>query len=445
MHDKADAKPRTPKSFPIRLIIAVLVVCILIMILLSWLLTHSPDNPDVALPLASQVTTDNASGVAPTEPEPAPAPAPNYKTIIIKPGDTLAKILSRQGIDNKTIHALLQLGPQVSPLKKLRAKQTLRLLIDTDPITHKKTLTELQLQATELSTITITHAAGKYQVDVANKLLTDKTQFGMATIQTSLSAAIQNAGMPSAILPKLSNIFNWSINLSRDLHPGDTIVVEYKAQYNGDKLAGVGDVVAAELLTKKTTYQAVLYSDGKGNENYYTPQGKSLRPTFLRWPILHGRISSPFSLARRQPILGFVRPHTGTDFAAPYGTPIRATADGIVSFKGTKGGYGRAIMISHGQGYVTLYGHMSSYAKNINQGTRVKQGQTIGYIGTSGLSTGPHVHYEVRINGTFFDPMRVKFPSSTGLTANQIKNFSTFAEQRIAELEKYRESQGTKS
>jgi murein DD-endopeptidase MepM/ murein hydrolase activator NlpD len=167
---------------------------------------------------------------------------------------------------------------------------------------------------------------------------------------------------------------------------------------------------------------------------YYNRQGQSFQPGFLRWPVAKGRVSSPFNMHRYHPILGITRPHTGTDFAAPYGSPIRATAKGIIIFEGMNGGYGRAVMLKHYNGYVTLYGHMSHFAKGLHKGAVIYQGQTIGYIGTSGLANGPHVHYEVRIAGHFNDPMKVKLPGAVAIDSRQAKAFNAYVTKVMREL-----------
>jgi murein DD-endopeptidase MepM/ murein hydrolase activator NlpD len=185
---------------------------------------------------------------------------------------------------------------------------------------------------------------------------------------------------------------------------------------------------------QKTIYYAFLYRNNQGRYKYYDTQGKSLEKAFMRNPVPGSRISSPFNLKRKHPILRTIRPHLGVDLAASYGTPIRASGDGRISFIGRKGGYGRAIIINHGGSITTLYGHMSRFAAKEKVGTTVKMGQVIGYIGTSGLSTAPHLHYEYRIGKRYYNPMTVFLPDASSIPASQKQAFTTYVEQEIAAL-----------
>jgi murein DD-endopeptidase MepM/ murein hydrolase activator NlpD len=195
-----------------------------------------------------------------------------------------------------------------------------------------------------------------------------------------------------------------------------------------------GDIIAAEFVNQGRSYKALRYKDPKGDVDYYAPDGKRLRKKFLRTPVNFTRISSGFSLHRKHPILNVIRAHKGVDYAAPTGTPIRAAGDGKVVFKGRKGGYGKVIILRHGAIYSTVYGHMSRYARGLSVGKRVRQGQIIGYVGMTGLATGPHLHYEFRVHGVHRNPLTVKLPAAAPLPARYHADFQAHTEEALARL-----------
>lgn len=357
--------------------------------------------------------------------------------LVIKKNDTLEKILKNKGVDRQVITNLLALGNEANLLKKLRPGQQLRLTFITDLITGKKSLKSLELIISKTQTLIVLQSGHTYEVFIQNVPLIHKIEFYRIIVQHSLSESIMRAHLPYLLSYKLITIFGGLLNFSRDIQKGDVIVMKVKNLYRDTQWLDIQAIIAVELIQPKHTYQAVLFRDKYGNENYYDGRGKSLQAAFLRQPVLRGRISSSFNLRRYQPILGITRPHYGTDFAAPYGTPIQATGNGTVHFVGWKGGYGRTVIVQHGSSYTTLYAHMSRYANHLHAGTLVKQGQIIGYIGSSGLATGAHVHYEMRINGQPQDPMKVKLPSQARLVGSELKKFLSLAEIELKALDTY--------
>jgi murein DD-endopeptidase MepM/ murein hydrolase activator NlpD len=209
----------------------------------------------------------------------------------------------------------------------------------------------------------------------------------------------------------------------------------------GDKKIRDGRIIAAEFINKGKTHQAILYNSPKGDSNYFTPEGYSMRKAFIRSPVDFRRISSRFQRERWHPVLGKKRPHKGVDYAAASGTPIKAAGDGKISFRGRKGGYGRTIILRHGSNITTLYAHMSSYKRGLSKGSRVKQGQVIGYVGKSGLATGPHLHYEFRVNGSHRNPLTVKLPQADPLPKRYRAEFKQAAQPLLAQLQLYKDSQ----
>jgi murein DD-endopeptidase MepM/ murein hydrolase activator NlpD len=238
---------------------------------------------------------------------------------------------------------------------------------------------------------------------------------------------------------EMSGIFGWVIDFVYDIRKGDRFELVYEELYVDGKKFDTGRILSARLINRDSEHVALLYTDSNGDADYYTPQGKSMRKAFLRVPI-NARVSSPFNLQRRHPVLDVVRPHEGTDYAAPPGTPIKAAGSGRVKFSGWKGGYGRTVILQHGDNITTLYAHMRGIAKGIKNGTRVKQGETIGYLGSSGMVTGPHLHYEFRINGAAKNSRTVKLPDAKPIPSSEMARFKQATEQRLAQFNVFREN-----
>ena len=249
-----------------------------------------------------------------------------------------------------------------------------------------------------------------------------------------------NAGMEQSLIMEVASIFGWDIDFALDIRSNDRFSVLYEEHFlNGEKLRN-GPILAAEFTNQGKTFKAVRYTDSKGSSNYFTPEGNSMRKAFLRTPVDFARISSHFNLKRKHPVLNRIRAHKGTDYAAPTGTPIKAAGDGKVTWAGTKGGYGRTVMIQHGQSYKTLYAHMRRYGKGIRSGVRVKQGQIIGYVGSSGLATGPHLHYEFYVNGAVRNPVRVSLPKAKAIPKKELANFKAQTTPIVATLQNYQKN-----
>ena len=251
------------------------------------------------------------------------------------------------------------------------------------------------------------------------------------TISQSLFGAALNSGVDQNMIMELSEVFGWDIDFERDIKRGDTFKFAYEQYVSNGEVLQNGNILSAEFVNNGEKFVAIRYEDNDGNASYYAPDGSSMKGTFLKSPMKFSRISSRFSKRRFHPILKKWRAHKGVDYAASRGTPIRTVADGKVIFRGTKGGYGRTIIISHGGKYTTLYGHMHRYNKKARLGKYVKQGQTIGYVGSTGLSTGPHLHYEFRVNGVHRDPLTYKTPKATSVKKSELNQFSAVANEQL--------------
>jgi murein DD-endopeptidase MepM/ murein hydrolase activator NlpD len=247
-----------------------------------------------------------------------------------------------------------------------------------------------------------------------------------ATIRSSLFAATDAAGIPDAIAMQVARVFATDIDFHTELRRGDRLAVAYEMIYDSGELVAPGRIVAAEFVNAGRTYQAVLFTDDTGADNYYSLDGSNRAKAFLRSPVEFSRVSSGFG-ARFHPIFRNWRAHTGVDFAAPRGTRVIAAADGTIVSAGVRGGYGNAVEIRHGGSVSTLYAHLSGFAQGIRPGTRVRQGEPIGYVGATGYATGPHLHYEFKIGGMHQDPMRVALPKAEPVPARLRQNFDDVA------------------
>ena len=246
-------------------------------------------------------------------------------------------------------------------------------------------------------------------------------------IRSSLFAATDAANLPDAVAIQIADIFSTDIDFHRDLRRGDRFTVVYETFYDQGERLRTGRVLAAEFVNNGKVYQAVWFQHGENEGGYYTLDGKNIRKAFLRSPLEFSRITSGFTNARFHPVLQEWRAHRGIDYGAPTGTRVKATGDGIVEFAGRQGGYGNLVVLRHQSQYTTWYGHLSGLAKGMRKGARVAQGEVIGYVGSTGLATGPHLHYEFRINNVHQNPLRVVMPSAPPITAEQRPAFDAAA------------------
>jgi murein DD-endopeptidase MepM/ murein hydrolase activator NlpD len=247
--------------------------------------------------------------------------------------------------------------------------------------------------------------------------------------------------MPDKLTMNLAGIFAWDIDFVLDIRRGDDFFILFEEIYQDGKFITDGEIVAAEFNNNGRTFRAVRFIDESGRSDYFTPDGRSVRKAFIRAPVDFTRISSSFNPRRKHPILNKIRAHRGVDYAAPRGTPIKAAGDGKVIFRGRKGGYGNAVILQHGGNISTLYGHMSKFANSSRIGRRVKQGQTIGYVGSTGLATAAHLHYEYRLNGVHRNPRTVKLPQAEPIKDEYRQDFLTAAGPILAELDRYKRTQ----
>ncbi|MCP4472785.1 MAG: peptidoglycan DD-metalloendopeptidase family protein [Gammaproteobacteria bacterium] len=343
-----------------------------------------------------------------------------WESVTIKSGDTLASIFSRQGISSSTTHQIATLNEQTRKLRYIQPGEKIEMLLD-----EQKQLRQMKYIPDITRTLLIQRNENQsFTSKVINYHLDAYPVYREGKIGRSLFEAAANADIPEDVIMDLVSIFGWDIDFSLDIRQGDRFGIVYEELYKDDVKIRNGRILSAEFINNGKTYRAVYYTDPSGNSDYYSPDGKSMRKAFLRSPVEFSRISSRFSNKRWHPVLSKWRSHKGVDYAAARGTPVRASGDGKVAFAGRKGGHGRLVVLQHGGRYTSAYGHLHRYARGVRSGKKVKQGQIIGYVGSSGLATGPHLHYEFRVNGVHRNPLTVKLPEARPVNAAYLSNFN---------------------
>jgi len=286
--------------------------------------------------------------------------------------------------------------------------------------------------------LSIRRSTDGYTAETIEEELETQQVRATGTIDSSLFLAAAEAGISDRIIMNLAGVFAWDVDFMLDIRRGDQFTLVYEEIWKGGERVGEGDILAAEFVNQGDAYRAIRFADDDGRVNYYTPEGKSVRKAFVRAPLSFSRISSNFNPRRRHPKLNTIRAHRGVDYAAPTGTPIKAAGDGKVIHRGRKGGYGNTVILQHGGNITTLYAHMSKFGRG-RVGSRVRQGQVIGYVGATGLATGPHLHYEYRRNGVHLNPRTVKLPEAEPIEAEYLPQFQQAAGPLLQQLDSTRE------
>ncbi len=350
----------------------------------------------------------------------------NWKTYHVKSYDNLTNIFYKLG-HQKSLK-VLQKNPKIAKaLKKIKKNSIAR----AKSVNGK--LAELIFTSDNNSYI-LTSTDDGYHGTWKKNIFEVRQARANFTINNGLFFDGRKAGVSDKIVKQIVKVFDWDIDFSHDIRIGDNITAVFEEIYHdGDKIDS-GHLLAAEFINKGHVHRAIRYTFKNGKADYFTPQGREMKKAFIRTPIAHARVSSHFNPGRFHPVLHKLRAHKGTDFAARTGTAIMATGNGTIKFIGRKGGYGRMVIISHREGYETRYGHMSRYAKGLKAGDKIYQGDVIGYVGRSGLATGPHLHYEFRRNGKAVNPMTVSLPNSMSLDRKELADFRNHAINLVLQL-----------
>jgi murein DD-endopeptidase MepM/ murein hydrolase activator NlpD len=354
----------------------------------------------------------------------------NWKTHLVSKKDDLKRIARKLGFKSEleTLQANSKINKELAKVSGgyiLRAKKVNGKLAEL--ITYKPGAKK---------SFVITPNKDSYSAQFRNRIIETRQARKTLYINYSWRFDANKAKLPQKLIKQFVKVFDRDVNLTRDLRKGDRVTLIFEEVFhNGEKIA-THDILAAEMIHDDRSHRAIRYTDRSGHTEYFTPNGRDLNKAFVRYALSnYKRVSSQFSLRRFHPIKKRYRPHTGTDFAARRGTPIHATGNGVIKFASRKGGYGNTIIIQHNKTYTTLYGHMSKFAKGIKLGKKVYLGDVIGYVGSSGWSTGPHLHYEFRINNTPVDPMKVELPHGLSLDRTDLTKFKSKSHNLVLQLD----------
>jgi murein DD-endopeptidase MepM/ murein hydrolase activator NlpD len=339
--------------------------------------------------------------------------------VVVSRNDTMDRLFRRFELNLADLAALRGLPELHSQFDKLKPGELLRFM-------HRDgELVGLERKLSDSETLKVTREADGFIADVLENPLEMRTRTATATIDSSLFQAAADAELSDRIAFDLAEIFQYDIDFVLDIQPGDRFTVVYEEVFQDGTLLRTGNILAAKFVNEGREYRAVRYVDLDGHGEYFTPDGRSLRKAFIRAPVQFSRVSSRFNPSRRHPVLNLIRAHRGVDYAAPVGTPVRAAGDGRVKFVGRQGGFGNVIELEHGSGVVTVYGHLSRFAPQLRRGQHVELGKVIGYVGMTGLATGPHLHYEYRVRGVHQNPQTVSLPDAAPIPTAEKDRFLT--------------------
>jgi murein DD-endopeptidase MepM/ murein hydrolase activator NlpD len=387
---------------------------------------------DALVPDVDPVATADAAAGGPAHRHVAAASAaigPAAIEVVVGRNDTLDRIFRRLELSIADLASLRSLPSVRAQLDRLYPGETLRFLM------RGAELVGLERRLSDSATLHVQRSDSGFAAAVIEQPLERRVRTVHALIDSSLFEAAAAAALKDSTALALADIFRYDIDFVLDVQPGDEFTVTYEQILRDGEYLKDGTVLAARFVSNGHEYTAVRYVAPDGLARYFTPDGRSLQKAFLRAPLAFTRVSSRFNTRRFHPILNRIRAHTGVDYAAPTGTPVRAAGDGHVIFKGRKGGYGNVVELAHTGGVTTVYGHLSRFAQGLRLGQHVAQGTLIAYVGMTGLATGPHLHYEYRVNGVFRNPQTVKLPDATPIVAQWRDDFLRSTAPLLASLE----------
>ncbi|PKN40284.1 MAG: peptidase M23 [Deltaproteobacteria bacterium HGW-Deltaproteobacteria-18] len=346
----------------------------------------------------------------------------------IKSGDTPSTLLEGH-LGLSEIYSLCNESREFYPLDNLRAGQPWTMIYSNKALIGL----EYEIDSNERLVVSLSDSGYEFKREAIPYEMETKTVSGV--IESSLFGAVTASGESEELALRLGNVFAYDVDFTRDLRTGDSFKIIVEKKFREGKFVGYGQLMAASFTNQGQTYHAYQYTDKKGNTAYYDEKGRPLRKAFLKSPLPFTRISSGFSMSRMHPILKYRRPHQGIDYAAPSGTPISTVADGIVAQAGSNKSQGRFVRVIHSNGYETIYNHMSKFAKVSKKGAKVKQGQTIGYVGSTGYATGPHLDFRMRQNGKLINPLKLKTMPADPIAKKEMPAFNEAVAAYRAQLE----------
>jgi murein DD-endopeptidase MepM/ murein hydrolase activator NlpD len=364
-------------------------------------------------------------------------PEPEYELIelTISRGDTLDRIFRKNKIDLGHLAQIARLPDASEHLRMLKPGDKLE-------IRHNEgNLISLSRELSVTSSLLISKDADSFSAELIDRPIEIKKRLAYGRIDSSLFESANDAGLSDKLIMNLAGIFAWDVDFVLDIRTNDNYYILFEEVWQDGQYIADGEIVAAEFNNNGREFQAIRYIGDDERSDYFTPEGHSVRKAFIRAPVDFTRISSSFNPKRRHPILNTIRAHRGVDYAAPKGTPIMAAGDGKVIFRGVKSGYGNAVILQHGGNITTLYAHMSGFAKSARVGRRVRQGQAIGYVGSTGLATANHLHYEYRLNGVHRNPRTVLLPQADPIEDKYREDFLSAVQPILDELLQYKRTQ----
>ncbi len=375
--------------------------------------------------------------VGTTEPIVAPKPVPEFDKLVltISSGDTMEELFRKHDLDLGHLVSIAQLKETQYRFRKIKPGDVFEITHDAGQLISMYSALSLT------SALQIKRDDLGFTAQVVERPIEIRNRMAFGVIETSLFESGAEAGLSDKAIMNLTGIFAWDVDFILDIRQGDNYYVQYEEIWQDGKFVTDGEIIAAEFNNNGRTIRAIRFVDDNDHSEYFTPDGDSVRKAFIRAPVDFTLISSNFNPRRKHPILNRIRAHRGVDYAAPRGTPIKASGDGKVIFRGTKNGYGRTVIVQHGGNITTLYAHMTGYAAKARVGSRVKQGQTIGYVGMTGLATANHLHYEYRINGVHRNPRTVELPDAEPIANQYLARFLATAKPILQELEQFKSTQ----
>ena len=369
--------------------------------------------------------------------EPEPEPIPEFDQIDLKigRGDTLDKLFRQHNLNLGHLAAIAKLEEPKKLFRRLKPGDEFQILHEGGSLISMYSVLNLT------SAIRIERRETGFVAEIIERPIEVHKRLAYGVIDSSLFESGAAAGLSDKVIMNIAGIFAWDVDFVLDIRQGDNFYVQYEEIWQDGEFVTDGEIVAAEFNNDGRTHRAIRFIDSDGLSDYFTPQGDSVRKAFIRAPVDFTRVSSNFNPRRRHPILNTIRAHRGVDYSAPRGTPIKAAGDGKIIFRGVKNGYGKTVILQHGGNITTLYAHMSSYVAKAGVGTRVRQGQTIGFVGATGLATANHLHYEYRLNGVHRNPRTVDLPQAEPIDEQYREKFLASVDPILQELENFKRTQ----
>ncbi|MDH3332863.1 MAG: peptidoglycan DD-metalloendopeptidase family protein [Gammaproteobacteria bacterium] len=400
-----------------------------------------PETPVMVAADTSVLSVEELDAAAIThdaiQPEVVAEPEPIFDrlSLTVSRGDTMEKLFRRNSLDIGHLMTIAQLDEAKQRFRRIKPGDVFEVTHDAGKIISLYSKLDLT------NALQIERQEEGFTAQIIERPIEIRKRHAYGVIDSSLFESAAQAGLSDRTIMNVAGIFAWDVDFILDIRSGDNYYVQFEEIWQDGEFVTDGEIIAAEFNNNGREIRAIRFKDKDNVTDYFTPDGNSVRKAFIRAPVDFTRISSNFNPNRRHPILNTIRAHRGVDYAAPRGTPIKAAGDGKVIFRGNKSGYGKVVIVQHGGNITTLYAHMSSFAAKARVGSRVRQGQTIGYVGMTGLATANHLHYEYRLNGVHRNPRTVSLPDAEPIKAEYRQQFLTEAAPILEELEKFKSTQ----